>query len=111
METNIEAKKVVYNKSEFDRVIDRGFSFYLQKPEIPPSITIAEFFDAYEALYYEIPTIGEDQSHQYLIKRSSELVKLESDVSDVQPLLDEITLLREQILEYQNQIIALNTPS
>jgi len=40
-----------------------------------------------------------------------ELVNFEKDTEDIQPLLDEITQLRTQILDYQQQIIELSTPS
>lgn len=111
MDSNIEATKVVYNKGQFDKVIDRTFSFYLQKETVPHATTVSEFFQAYEDLYYEIPTLGTSESHQYLIKKSSELVSLEADTLEIQPLLDEIAQLREQILDYQNQIIALSKPA
>lgn len=111
MDTNIDSNKIVYNKTQLDKVINRSFNFYLQKPIIPTSITISEFFNAYEKLYYEIPPLGETESHQYLIKRSSELVSLDASTPDIQPLLDEIAQLREQILSYQNQLIKSNTPA
>ena len=111
MDTNIDANKIVYNKTQLDKVIDRSFNFYLQKPISQVTITVPEFFDAYEKLYYEIPPLGTTESHQYLIKRSSELVSLNEGTPDIQPLLDEIAQLREQILSYQNQLIKSNTPA
>lgn len=111
MANEIKIQKTVFNKKQFDRVIDRAFSTYAQPVEEDEELTITEFFDLYEKLYFEIPVNGEEQSHEYLVKKSGELADFEKDTEDIQPLLDEISDLREQILEYQNQIIELTNPT
>lgn len=111
MASNIKIEKTVYNKDQFKKVVDTNFKSFAQPAPVEEDFTIEEFFTEYENLYYEIPSTGETQSHEYLIKRSSELVNFEKDTEDIQPLLDEITQLRTQILDYQQQIIELSTPS
>lgn len=111
MASEIKIQKTVFNREQFDRVIDRSFTTYAQPIAIDEEVTITEFFDLYERLYFEIPVEGEQQSHQYLVKKSGELVDFEKDTEDIQPLLDEISDLREQILEYQNQILELTNPT
>lgn len=111
MANEIKIQKTVFDKKQFDRVIDRTFSTYAQPIAVDEEVTIAEFFDLYERLFFEIPVEGEQQSHQYLVKKSGELVDFEKDTEDIQPLLDEISDLREQILEYQNQILELTNPT
>lgn len=110
MANEIRLQKTVYEKGNVDKVIDRTFSTFAQPVPVEDLPTVEEFFELYEQLYYEIPIEGVTQSHQYLVQRSSELLNFEKDTDDIQPLLDEIAILREQILEYQQQLIEANTP-
>jgi hypothetical protein len=61
----------------------------------------------YEDLYFQIPAEGETNSHEYLIRRSSEIFQLGQDITNLQPLLDEIGDLRIQLLEANNRIFDL----
>ena len=110
MAEEIKIQKTVYRKQELEKVVNRAFTTFAQPTPVEEEITIEEFFDLYETLYFDIPIKGDNNSHEYLIKRSSELINFEKDTEDIQPLLDEIAQLRQQILEYQQQIIELNTP-
>lgn len=111
MANEIQIKKTVYRKDQFDKVIDRNFTTFSQPPEQEQEITLEQFFELYEQFYYEIPLEGDVNSHRYFLQRSSELVDFEKDTQDIQPLLDEIAQLRTQILEYQQQLIEANTPN
>ena len=42
--------KTVYDKENFDKVIDRSFNSYLQEGEGPEPMSIEEFFVEYERL-------------------------------------------------------------
>lgn len=100
---NIGFEKRVYEKQPFERVVDRSFSEFGQQPT--ESIkTVDQFFRDYEELYYAIPATGSANSHQYLVERSSLMYKLQEDLVDIQPLLDEITLLRNQVIQDQQVI-------
>ena len=98
----------VYNKAEADFVLDRSFSQFGQ-PEPVTEKTVEQFFVDYEDLFYQIPVEGNINSHEYLIRKSSELYHLEDGLTDIQPLLDEITLLRSQSVADQQTIIDLKT--
>jgi hypothetical protein len=69
------------------------------------------FFDAYDNLFYQIPKLGETNSHEYLVKKSSAYIGAVSTNDEVQALLDEITQLRQDNLELQQTILTLQTPS
>jgi len=99
--------KEVYKKSEVDTVIDTEFKTFTKPVEETDTDTIEEFFRLYDKLYFTIPTEGEDKSHQYLLKRSSELTSLEKSSEDIQPLLDEVAQLRQQLLNANQQIFEL----
>lgn len=73
-------------------------------PEQDPD-TIEELFRLYDKLYLEIPAEGETNSHEYLVKKSSEIYKSEELAREIQPLLDEISQLRIRVLELQQENI------
>lgn len=95
---NVRLNKTVYSKEELEKSVDNTFKTFVDEVE-EDNDTTAEFFRLYEKLYYEIPTQGENNTHEFLIKESSKLVQIEKDDSEIQPLLDEITDLRQRLLE------------
>jgi hypothetical protein len=99
MGKNIKIQKTVYQKDSFGKVVDRGFKSFVSAEEITDGRTVKQFFKDYEDLYLDIPVEGDGESHRYLVERSSELLDLEDNLQDIQPLLDEIAELREQLLE------------
>jgi hypothetical protein len=109
MANDIEIVRTVYNKTEFSRVIDKGFKTYTQPVPEEDTDTAEELFRLYEKLYFTIDIEGEENSHEYLIKKSSELISYERDTEDIQPLLDEIAQLRIQLLQANQQILTLET--
>lgn len=109
MDSSIQIQKTVYNKEEVGKVLDRNFNTFKTTAEETNSITVQEFFDNYEELYYEIPVEGDINSHTYLVKKSSELLNIQTTNEDIQPLLDEISQLREQLLIANKQILDLQT--
>jgi len=107
MANNVEIKKTVLGTNNFNKVIDTSFKTFTQPiPEEDPD-TPEELFRLYEKLYFSIDITGETDSHEYLIKKSSELVNFDTVTEDIQPLLDEIAELREQNLALNQQLIDL----
>ena len=106
---NIRTKKTVYSKNEFDKAVDRSFTTFVDDVEEQDTDTVEEFFRLYDKLFYEIPIEGDNNSHEYIIKRSSTLVNIEKDLTEIRPLLDEITQLREQLLLTNQQLIEVQT--
>ena len=51
-----------------------------------------DFFDLYNQLFYEIPTSG-DNSHETLIKKSSDYINYQPTDDTIQALLNEINSL------------------
>tara|TARA_R110002167_G_scaffold76694_8_gene213490 strand:- start:673 stop:1026 length:354 start_codon:yes stop_codon:yes gene_type:complete len=101
---SVSIYKEVYKKKDIETVIDTEFKTFTRPVEEVDTDTIQEFFRLYDKLYYTIPVEGEEDSHEYLLKRSSEIAKLESSAEDIQPLLDEITQLRQQLLSANEQL-------
>ena len=109
MANDIPIKKTVFGTTNFNRVVSTTFNTFTQPVIEEDTDTTDELFRLYEKLYYTIDLEGEENSHRYLIKKSSELVSFDTVTEDIQPLLDEISQLREQLLLANQQIIDLET--
>lgn len=105
MGKNIQIKKTVYGKDDYGKVIDRSFSSFKKPVAEVVEKTVEQFFKDYEELYLEIPVQGDEQSHEYLSLRSGDLISINEIEQDIQPLLDEIAELRQQLLDSQNEIL------
>jgi hypothetical protein len=109
MANNVQVQKTVLSKAEFVKVIDTTFRTYTQ-PVINTGIdTIDEFFRLYEELYFEIDVLGDTDSHEYLVKKSSELLTFDTVTENIQPLLDEIAQLRIENLALNQELVSLQT--
>ena len=71
--------------------------------------TVEEFFSLYNQLFYEIPEFGEINSHEFLIQQSSEYINFEANQETIDKLQGEISILREELLDSQKQIVELET--
>lgn len=107
MDSNIQIAKTVFSTDKFNKVVDTSFKTFTQPIPEEDTDTPEELFRLYEKLYYSIDITGETDSHEYLIKKSSELVNFDRVTEDIQPLLDEIAQLRELNLSLNQQIIDL----
>lgn len=106
----VDLRKTVYNKDQFSRVVGgREFTTFGIQDAIP--FSVEDFFQQYDALFLTIPVFGEVNTHEYLVRRSSELVGFQRTTEDLQPLLDEITNLREQLLAARQENINLQVQS
>ena len=103
----INIQKTVFNRSEFERVVDRNFKTFVPPVELVDTDTVAELFRLYNKLFLEIPLRNSNSSHEYLIRRSSELVDLDETDDQLQPLLDEIANLRAQLVEASEDVLRL----
>jgi hypothetical protein len=109
---NYPLNKTQYDSSQYKKVIDTSFT-QIQPPPPPTedTITVEEFFTYYSKIFYDIPAIGNINSHEYLVKTSGEYINASTTNEETQLLLDEITSLRQQLLVSQQQIINLQVSS
>ena len=103
----INIQKTIFNRTEFERVVDRDFKTFVPPVELVDTDTVAELFRLYNKLFLEIPLRNSNSSHEYLIRRSSELVDLDETDDQLQPLLDEIANLRAQLVEANEDVLRL----
>lgn len=103
----ISIQKQSYNRKQIRTVIDTEFKTYVDPIEEADNDTVEELFRLYDKLFYNIPIEGDLNSHKYILTRSSELADFEKDTEEIQPLLDEIAQLRQQLLDANEQIFEL----
>ncbi len=110
---DIKLNKQVFNKRDYIKTIDTSFN-ELQSTTIQELVdsspTIQDFFNLYEELFYEIDELGETNSHEYLIKTSSEYINFDANDELIEALQLEIAQLREELLEAQQSSANPQTP-
>ena len=108
-EETIKLSKEVYGKITFPRVIDTQFTEFVAATTSSFEPTVPEFFQYYEDLFYQIPVEGEVNSHQYLVKRSSEYIGETVQNDEINALLEEINTLRQELLDANQTIVDLSS--
>ena len=112
MSENIKFQKQVFNKGQYSQVIDTSFKelgVQTIQQQIANQPNVEEFFAMYNDLFYNIPELGTTNSHEYLIKTSSEYINFEANQEEIIALQAEITQLRIDLLDAQKQVISLQT--
>lgn len=98
-------KKTVYSKDQFEKAIDTTFKTFKDPEILGEDDTVENLFRLYSLLYYEIPAHGDENSHEYLVNESRKQLRYDSETDAIQPLLDEITDLRERLLAAQEALL------
>jgi hypothetical protein len=104
--SQIPIQKTVFNKEAYTKVINTNFTQLLNQGagEDQLSFTVDDFFDLYDELFYQIPIEGDTNSHRYILQREADYLGVSISQDDVQALLNEITSLRQQVLDAQTTI-------
>ena len=105
----VNLNKNVFLKDQYEKVIDTSFTQLVQPAAtssvVNPAVAVAEFFTSYQTLFFEIPKFGNTNSHEYLIKTSQEYAGDFNNDDTVQALIEEVTSLRQENLDLQQQIL------
>lgn len=104
--SQIPIEKQVYDKNSFNKVVDINFHQLInnQQKEPTPVFTLSDFFQLYEQLFYQIPKEGDVNSHRYIIEKEAEYLGITINQDEIQALLNEITTLRQQVLDTQTAL-------
>jgi hypothetical protein len=110
---NIDLIKEVKGIATYNKVIDTSFSELITvRPVVTSSaISTREFFNYYENLFFDIPISGSTDSHQYLIKRSTEYLGAPTIDEEKQALIDEINSLRQQLVDLSQNYLTISSIS
>jgi hypothetical protein len=104
--SQIPVQKTVFSKDSYGKVIDTQFHQLINQDinEETPYFSVDDFFELYDQLFYQIPKEGDTNSHQYILQREADYLGISISQDDIQALLDEITVLRQQVLDTQTTL-------
>ena len=103
--SQIPIEKQVFDKESFGKVIDTQFHQLLKNvSEETPTFSLEDFFELYEQLFYQIPKEGDTNSHRYILQKEADYLGVIVNQDDIQALLEEITNLRQQVLDTQTAL-------
>jgi len=108
----IDLNKKVFSKGTYSKVIDNSFTQLGVKTiqeQLEDQPTVSDFFTMYNDIFYEIPEVGANNSHEYLIKKSTEYIAFEEINEGIILLQKEIGELRIELLDSQKRVIELET--
>ena len=108
MSEEIKLNKTVYNKDLYLKIIDTEFKqlgIKTIQEQIDSEITVDQFFEFYNELFYDIPETGNINSHEFLITQSSNYINFEGNTEEIEALQNEISQLRQELLSAQQQLI------
>jgi hypothetical protein len=106
MAENVDLNKEVFNKRDYEKTINTSFTQLGVKTiqeQIDERPSVQEFFDLYNELFYEINELGPTNSHEFLIKTSTEYIAFDDNNELIEALQKEIADLRAELLEAQQQ--------
>lgn len=110
MQQEVNLIKEVYGRNTYTRVIDTSFSELYTPVTASASvtqITVEQFFDYYNQLFFDIPATGEVNSHEYLVARSTEYLGGGVLTDNERAYIEEINSLRQQLLEANQNYLNL----
>lgn len=112
-ESKVGLIKQVRGINTYTKAIDTDFKEFVNPvQEVPTSeMTVDQFFQQYERLFYDIPVSGSTNSHSYMIERSKQYVGGNTVDSEKQALIDEINSLRQQLLDINQTYITIGNIS
>ena len=98
----VKIEKTIYSNT-INNVINNGFNQLIPQTtetNIQPDMTVDEFFNEYNTLFFEIPPSGSDNSHLGLATKSLDYLGV-----SIEDLQSELDYLRQENVELKNQIL------
>ena len=104
--TSITLIRTGYNREAFNNTFNTDFTeLGVNEQDLsffdPNLATVEDFFTIYNNLFFIIPKRGEINSHEFLIKESSDYIDYKANQLEIEALLEEIAELRESNLQLQ----------
>lgn len=112
MDNIIDLNKRVFDKNDYIKNIDTQFKELGVRSivdELNNTVSIEDFFNYYNQLFYSIPREGDINSHEYLAKTSGDYINFSQINDQIIALQQEISDLRKDNLQLNLQIIEYQT--
>jgi hypothetical protein len=77
--------------------------------EDQPTITVDQFFEYYQELFFNIPVSGSINSHTFLVEQSQQYIGGSVIDAEKQALIEEINSLRQQLLDLNQSFTDINS--
>lgn len=100
----VDLIRKVYSKTEYPKIVDTKFQqlgVLSVNEQIANTTTVQQFFEYYNELFYDIPSYGATNTHEYLVKTSGDYINFDQDNEIIAALRAEITQLRRDLLQAQ----------
>lgn len=110
MSNEVTLVKKIYNTGTYENAIDPAFTeFVTVTPTIEDTtISVSQFFDYYQQLFFDIPVDGVVNSHTYLVQQSQQYIGGSVIDLEKQALIEEINSLRQQLLDMNQNFTNIN---
>lgn len=108
---NVEMVKEIYGLNTYSKAINTNFTELLQPvvvEEQTNEITVDQFFEYYDQLFFTIPVDGSINSHTYLVEKSQQYIGGSVLDAEKQALIEEINSLRQQLLDINQSFANIN---
>lgn len=107
---DINLVKEIYGLNTYTKAVNTNFTeLLIPSTEITPSaITVDQFFQYYDELFFNIPVSGSVNSHTYLVERSQQYIGGSVIDNEKQALIEEINSLRQQLLDLNQNFTNIN---
>jgi len=108
MAIDVNFNKEYFDKRTYEKTIDTDFTQIGVKTvqeQLDEQPSVQEFFNLYNELFYQIPELGDTNSHEFLVKTSGEYINFDKDNELIEALQNEIAQLREELLTAQQELV------
>lgn len=107
---NIELVKEIYGINTYSKAVNTEFTELVAPvQEVTASVvTVEDFFNYYDELFFNIPVSGSINSHTYLVERSQQYIGGSVVDAEKQALIEEINSLRQQLLDLNQSFSNIN---
>jgi hypothetical protein len=108
---NVEMVKEIYGLNTYSKAINTNFTELLQPTVVEPTtneITVDQFFEYYDQLFFNIPVSGSINSHTYIVEKSQQYIGGSVLDAEKQALIEEINSLRQQLLDVNQSFANIN---
>lgn len=112
MAIDINFNKEYFDKRTYEKTIDTAFTQLGVKTiqeQLDEQPSVQEFFSLYNDLFYQIPELGDTNSHEFLVKTSGDYIAFDENNELIEALQNEIASLREELLATQQELANQST--